>query len=235
MLGLCSKLWKNGHNVLVFEYYGHGAVVGAPVTLGYREINDFMGAVVYAKQRAPGTRLGAVGFSMGAAVAIMACARTKEVEALVADSAFATHKSPIAYAVGRTLHLPFILFDHVTDLLLWLRAGYRFRQVEPLRDVGHIAPRPILIIHGMKDSIVDPRDATRLYEAAKEPKELWLLPNADHCGAYFEDRVAYVNKITEFFNLYLRQPRPPLSLQELQERKGERSAVSKNEPTAEAS
>lgn len=210
MLGLCGQLWKAGHNVLVFEYYGHGALVGKPVTLGYREINDFMGAVAYARQRAPYARLGAVGFSMGAAVSIMACARTNEVEALVCDSAFATHRSAVAYAVKRSLHLPFALFIWVTDLLLWLRAGYHFNQVEPLRDIGRIAPRPVLIIHGLKDSIVNPKDAPCLYEAAGEPKELWLLPDADHCGAYFEDRVLYVRKVIDFFDLYLKQTQSSL-------------------------
>jgi uncharacterized protein len=213
VLGMCAHLWKAGHNVLVFEYYGHGSVVGKPVTLGYREINDFLGAVVYARQRAPQTRLGALGYSMGGAVAIMATARSTEIEALVADSAFATHKSAIEYAVRRTLHMPFALFDWVTDLLLWLRAGYHFNQVEPLRDVGRIAPRPILIIHGLKDSIVDPHDAPLLYNAASDPKELWLLPDVDHCGAYFADRVAYTQKVVDFFELYLKKMHLPTQIQ----------------------
>ncbi len=208
MLGMCTLLWKAGHNVLVFEYYGHGSVVGTQVTLGYREINDFLGAVAYAKQRAPQARLGVLGYSMGASIAIMGSARTPEIEAVVADSGFATHKSAVDYAVRRTLHLPFFLFEWITDLILWLRAGYHFHQVEPLRDISRIAPRPLLIIHGLKDSIVDPHDATLLYNVAREPKELWLLPGVEHCGAYFADRVYYVNKVTSFFDQALRAAPP---------------------------
>jgi len=209
VLGTCAQLWRAEYNVLSFEYYGHGTVVGKSVTLGYREINDFLGAVAYAKRRAPGVSLGAIGYSMGAAVAIMASARTSEVEAIIADSAFATHRSVVAYAVRRILHLPFILFDWTTDLLLWLRAGYRSSQVEPLRDIGHIAPRPIMIIHGMKDTVVDQHDATLLYEAAEEPKELWLVPDTEHCGAYFVDRKVYAEKMLNFFDLYLKKTQPP--------------------------
>jgi dipeptidyl aminopeptidase/acylaminoacyl peptidase len=205
VLGLCVLLWKAGHNILIFEYYGHGTVVGMPVTLGYREINDFLGAVNYAQQRDPHAHLGAVGYSMGAAVTIMGTARTNAIEALVSDSAFATHRRVIEYAVHRTLHLPFIIFDWVTDLILWLRAGYHFNQVEPLRDIGRIAPRPVMIIHGMKDSTVDPHDATLLYHSAGEPKELWLLQDVEHCGAYFADRAAYLHKVIAFFDLYLKQ------------------------------
>jgi fermentation-respiration switch protein FrsA (DUF1100 family) len=205
LLGICASLWKEGHNVLAFEYYGHGTVVGEPVTLGYREINDFLGAVAYVRMRDPLARIGALGYSMGAAVTIMGSARTLEVEAVIADSAFATHRRVIEYAVRRTTHLPFVLFEWVTDALLAWRAGYRFHQVEPLPDIGRLAPRPILLIHGLKDSVVDPRDAPLLYNAASEPKELWLLPNAEHCGSYFEDRLAYTRKVCAFFDLHLRK------------------------------
>ncbi len=204
VLGMSTMLWRAGYNVLAFEYYGHGTVVGKPVTLGYREIHDFLGAVAYAKERAPETRLGAVGYSMGASVAIMGCARTPDIEVLVADSPFATHESAVAYAVQRTLHLPFILFHWLTDCILWLRAGYHFHQVEPIRDIVRISPRPLLLIQGLQDTIVNPHDAHRLYEAAGEPKELWLLPDVDHCGAYFADRQRYVTRVISFLDRTLR-------------------------------
>jgi uncharacterized protein len=204
VLGIAAFLWRAGHNVLVFEYHGHGMDVGTPVTLGYSEINDFLGAVAYAKERAPETRLGVLAYSMGAAVAIMGTARSKDVEALIADSSFATHAGVIDFHFRRVVHLPSIFVAWLVDHLLWRRAGYHFNQVEPLRDIAKIAPRPILIIHGGKDTIVDPHDGPLLFAAAQEPKEIWLLPNADHCGAYFEDRVAYVKKIVEFFNLHLK-------------------------------
>jgi len=203
-LGMGMHLWKAGHNILLFEFYGHGIEVGTPVTLGYREINDFHGAVAYAKERAPQNRLGVIGYSMGAAVAIMSSARNTDVEALVVDSAFASHRGVVEYNFHRLFRLPPAPFAWVADYLLWWRAGYRFNQVEPLRDIAQIAPRPILIIQGGRDSIVNPNDATFLYAAAKEPKELWMLPEADHCGAYFEDRQGYVKRVTDFFDLHLK-------------------------------
>jgi pimeloyl-ACP methyl ester carboxylesterase len=209
-LGIANFLWKAGHTVLAFEYYGHGSHVGTPVTLGYREMEDFLGAIDYAQLRAPNTRLGVLGYSMGAAIAIMCSATEPAVEAIVADSAFATHSSVVDYNVRRALHLPSAPFAWLADYLLGWRAGYHFCQVEPLRDVAHLSPRPILFIHGGKDSIVDPLDAPLLFAAAQEPKELWIVPEADHCGAYFADRPLYVKKMTEFFAEHLqRQPLRP--------------------------
>ncbi len=203
VLGMSALLWKAGHNVLAFEYYGHGKVVGRAVTLGFREINDFLGAVAYAKGRDPRVRLGVVAYSMGAAVAIMSCARNTDAEALVLDSSFATHRSAVDYNFRHIFHLPFAPFVWIADYLLWWRAGYRFSQVEPLRDIARIAPRPILLIHSLKDSIVDPHDASLLYAAAGEPKELWIVPGVDHCGAYFTDRAAYTAKVIGFFERHL--------------------------------
>jgi len=207
LLGISAHLWKAGHNVLIFDYYGHGTPIGTPLTLGYSEVNDFFGAIDYAKRRAPQTRFGVVAYSMGAAIAIMCSARNTDIEALVLDSPFATHWSVIDYNVRRTFHLPSAPFVWTADYLMWWRARYRFHQVEPLREIAKISPRPILLIHGGKDSLVDPHDATLLYNAAGEPKELWFLPEADHCGAYFVDRIAYTKKVLNFFEQNLKKLR----------------------------
>ncbi len=209
VLGMCRHLWDAGHTILAFEYYGHGIPVGTRVTLGYREVDDFLGAVTYAKLRAPRTRLGVLGYSMGAAVSIIGSARTKAIEAVVADSAFSTQWNAVYMAVRRTLRLPLpswvirILY-HVTDTLLYWFAGYRFKQVEPVREIAQIAPRPILIIHGVLDTIVNPHDATFLYEAAAQPKELWMIPGTEHIRGYFADSVKYTEKIITFFETHLK-------------------------------
>ncbi len=206
ILAMVHFLWRARHNILAFDYYGHGDENGSPVTLGYRELQDFLGAVDYVKWRAPQTRIGVVGYSMGAAIAIIGSARTPEIEAVVADSAFATHASAVGYNIRRVLRLPARPFLWITDHLLAWRAGYHFHQVEPLREIARIAPRPILLIHGEKDTMVDPRDVNRLYTAARPPKELWIVPAAEHCGAYFEERASYIQKIVEFFACHLTQP-----------------------------
>ncbi len=206
LLGISKQLWNDGHNVLIFDYYGHGSAVNTTLTLGYREMNDFLGAMAYVKERAPHTRLGVLAYSMGAAIAIMCAARDKDIEALVADSAFATHWSAIDYNFRRAIRLPSVPFVWLADNLMWWRAKYHFNQVQPMREIGEIAPRPILLIHGGEDTIVDPHDATLLFNAAHEPKELWFLPAAGHCGAYFEDRKAYTKKVLSFFDLALNKP-----------------------------
>ncbi len=213
VLGMGKHLWAAGHNVLIFEYYGHGAVVGVPITLGYREVNDFLGAVSYARRRAPQTKIGALGYSMGGAVSIMGSAQTPEVLAVVADSAFASHWSAVEMAILQTLHLPPTAFTlamnllrRITDIVLLWRAGYHFHQVEPWREITRLAPRPVLLIHGLNDTVVHPDDSVQLYQAAGKPRVLWHLPGTEHGKAYFTDPQAYITRITTFFDRSLKQP-----------------------------
>ncbi len=176
----------------------------------YREINDFLGAIAYIKQRDPSTHIGAMGYSMGAAVTLMGAARTQDVEAVVADSAFASSWSAVELAVHRAFRLRsrlpgwlLTLLYSTTDLLLWWRAGYRFHQVEPYQEVAKIAPRPLLFIHGTNDAIVSLDNAMRLYEAAHFPKYLWLIEGARHTKGYLVDRPAYHQHVLTFFEYAL--------------------------------
>jgi fermentation-respiration switch protein FrsA (DUF1100 family)/acyl carrier protein len=212
VLGICKHLWAAGHNVLAFDYYGHGAVVGVPVTLGYREVNDFLGAVSYARQRAPHARIGALGYGMGGAVSIIGSAYTSEVCAVVADSAFASPWSVVELAVRRRLHLPpatcmtaMRILRRITDMVLAQRVGYHFHEVEPGRVIARLAPRPILLIQGLDDTIVPPNDSVQLYEAATRPKALWHIPGTEHCKAYVTDPQTYICRVVTFFDRSLKQ------------------------------
>jgi fermentation-respiration switch protein FrsA (DUF1100 family) len=57
---------------------------------------------------------------------------------------------------------------------------------DPIDYVARIAPRPILIMHGTHDHVAHHRMGQRLYAAAGEPKELWLIDGADHYEAMQE-------------------------------------------------
>jgi alpha/beta superfamily hydrolase len=48
------------------------------------------------------------------------------------------------------------------------------------QDVAQIAPRDLLIVHGMNDDVLSHEDAQRIYDWAKEPKEIVLYPGANH-------------------------------------------------------
>jgi uncharacterized protein len=181
--------------VLLFDHRGRGSSEGDLMSLGYYEVLDALAAIGYSLSRAPEVPLGLIGYSMGASVAVMAAARDARARAIVADSPFASERDLVRYLLRRQigpLHAPVIA---LTERLLPYDPG----KVEPLEEVAKIVPRASLFVHGLLDKTCDPNDSLRLYEAAGEPKELWLLEEAGHCDAYFADREAYCERVGSFF------------------------------------
>jgi uncharacterized protein len=198
LLGIGSALWRAGNNVLLFDFRGCGESDDAPLSAGHRELPDARAAVQFARERLPGARVGMIGYSMGGAVAIAAAAAEPAVRAVVADSAYASLREVIAHAY-RARRLPARPFLDLSDALNRWRYGYPFAALRPVDVVGRIAPRPLLLIHGGADGLAPVEHAHRLYAAAGEPKELWIVEGARHCGAYFADRQAYVARVADFF------------------------------------
>ena len=135
LIGIGSAMWRAGYNVLLFDYHGHGSWRGAPVTLAYRELQDFYAALDYARERMPQGRIGVFGFSMGAAIAILGAAQRPEVRAVMADSPFATHADVVSHSVRRVIHLPGEPFAAISDYFLARKAGYRGSDIAPLREM----------------------------------------------------------------------------------------------------
>ena len=197
-LGIGAALWHRGANVLLFDNRGRGFSDGDRGSLGYFETVDASAAVEYALSRSE-YPLGLLGFSMGAAVAVMVAARDARVGAIVADSPFASQRGLLCTHLRRYLGPAAGALVELSGRFL----PYDMEEVEPIREVAKISPRACMFIHGELDETTNPRDSRALHEAAEEPKELWPLAGVDHCGAYFADRAAYSEKVSGFFERHL--------------------------------
>jgi uncharacterized protein len=182
MLGIGEALRASGFNVLVFDLHGWGESARGPVTFGDRETGDILGAVRFVKEQRSGRapRIGLIGFSMGAAAAIRATAQSTDIDALVADASYAR----LDVQVGRFFQrFAGPLWPVVYVPARWFGerlTGTAIDTISPLQVIGRITPRPILIIHGTRDRVVDLDDARQLYRAAGPPKTLWLIEGAGH-------------------------------------------------------
>jgi fermentation-respiration switch protein FrsA (DUF1100 family) len=198
-VGIGTAMWRRGANVLLFDHRGRGSSEGERISLGYFETLDASAAVAYALSRAPNAPVGLIGYSMGGAVALMCAARNGRVGAVVADSPFASERGLVWALLSKragSLNGPVAA---LSEPLL----PYDPAEVEPIEDVAKIALRATLFVHGLLDGTCEPEDSVRLYEAAEEPKGLWLLERAGHCDAYFLDREAYCERVAAFFEEHL--------------------------------
>jgi len=84
----------------------------------------------------------------------------------------------------------------------------RFR---PELVVDRISPRPLLLIHGDRNGLHHPDEATELHRRATEPKELVLLEDAGHTEWMFDDHPTFqrvVSILVEFMGSALGAAEP---------------------------
>ena len=199
-------LARHGYGALLVDMRNHGHSQGTVTTLGYAEVEDVRGAVAYllARPEVNAGRIGLVGTSMGGAVAIRAAARIPEIRAVVAQSTFSSLEENVSQGVRKLTGLPPFPF---APLVVWFgerEAGVRLRQVRPVDDLAQIAPRAILFMHGEEDPVVDVSNSLRLYEAAREPKALVLVPGAGHGGLMAADPAAFERQVVGFLDAHVR-------------------------------
>ncbi len=201
---LLPCLRARGYGVLFFDFQAHGSSEGRYTTVGAREVGDFLAAVDYVQRRV-GTEvpLVAIGLSMGGAVAIMAAAQCPAIRAVVADSPFATLERAVARSFRLFLHLPPRVFARPTIWFAERFTGVRVHEVRPIEAVGLLAPRPLLLIQGTDDEIVDPEDCLLLHAAAGEPKHLWRVDGIGHVQARLTQPEEYARRVCAFLDAAL--------------------------------
>jgi pimeloyl-ACP methyl ester carboxylesterase len=185
--------------VLSLSFRGMAGSDPAVVTLGAREVQELAAGLAFVRARVPEARIGLLGYSMGASVCLLAAAGDPDVQALVLDSPFQDARQVLQENVRRHSHLPGQLL--LLPVLAWTRVRHRVRLGDAnVRDVlSGLEPRPLFFIHGAEDRTTSVQHSRALYDAYKGPREIWVVQGVGHCGAYFDDRLLYVERVSGFF------------------------------------
>jgi len=200
-LGLAETLRASGFNVLAFDFRGWGKSDPGPVTFGDREAGDVLGAVHFLKARggAEAERIGVIACSMGAAAAIRAAARTPQIDAVVAEASYARFDVQVARFFRRFIGPLWPLAYAPARWRMERLIGRAMGSTSPLAAVPDISPRPLLIIHGTRDRVIDAQDARLLYQAAGRPKNLSLIEGAGHVDTRRVELAEYDARVVGFF------------------------------------
>lgn len=161
-VALGRGLASAGFGVLLTDYRGYGGNPGAPSEAGLAR--DSRAAVAFVEQVAASSPVVYFGESLGAAVAIE-LATVEPPAVLVLRSPFTS-----LVDVGK-VHYP------------WLPISAMLRDHYPSLDrIGSLAV-PTLVVAGDADAIVPLEQSRALYAAARDPKQLLVIPGADHNDA----------------------------------------------------
>lgn len=188
-----------GYNVLTFDWRGFGESDSWPTDpdrLAYTEyLLDYAAAIDAAKAR-PETdpdRIGLFGFSTGAYLSFALAAQRDDVSALVCRG------TPTS-------------FDDALPLLKELAPERDLRAPEdyPLELLPAVAAvslrTPTLLIVGEQDVRTPPWMSERIFERLAGPRELWIVPGAQHGGGdapEYVDYPAFFERAAAFYDRHL--------------------------------
>lgn len=202
VLGPAEFLLRHGYSVVMMDSRAQGRSGGDMVTYGWKEKYDTVVIVnaLYAAEKVH--RLGALGVSLGAAIALQSAAVEPRIEAIVAEDPFANlrdvsydyaglHISPL---LGETLFRPatILALDEVAK-----DGGFSPDDVSPEKAVAARA-FPVFLICGTRDRTIPCRHAERIYRAARGPKELWIVKGAGHAAALGKAPRQYEERVIDF-------------------------------------
>jgi pimeloyl-ACP methyl ester carboxylesterase len=189
---------EHGYNVLFYDARACGESSGDFITLGYHEANDLEAGLAWLRAKGM-DQVACLGVSQGGATILMAAAKLKDVRCVICESVY----DELAHAVDRR-------FRHYFGIPGWLagcllipiaehRTGVALGQVKPVEQIGRL-PCPVFVISGSEDTKTWPEDTKRLYDAARHPKELWMVPGAGHRDLYGPE---YEERVLAFLNQYM--------------------------------
>jgi fermentation-respiration switch protein FrsA (DUF1100 family) len=169
-----------GVNVFIFDYQGYGRSGGRPSE--EHTYQDARAALTYLRSRPEidPARIVYFGKSLGGAVGVQLASEEPPYR-LIAQSTF-TSLLDLA-----RLHYPF------------LPGGLLRTHYASIDKIGQVRA-PVLLVHGERDDLVPLGQAQRLYEAANEPKRLYVVPRASHNDVIPLGGLAYLEVLREWLS-----------------------------------
>jgi dipeptidyl aminopeptidase/acylaminoacyl peptidase len=180
---LAQRFCHVGFITLIFNFRGTGKSQGNLDILGWSQDLRAALELLYNLEEADRARICLLGFSGGAAVSVYAAAHDPRVSLVItcacpADFRSLPQRETPVETIQRFREIGAIRDkDFPPSIEEWQRG---FETVSPINWVDKISPRPLLLVHGDADELIPLEHAYRLYQKAKQPKDLKVIPGAKH-------------------------------------------------------
>ncbi len=200
-LDLASRLSSRGYNSLLFDLRGHGTSDDGTTSGGFFEQDDLMGAFDFLTGiGVQENEIAVIGFSMGAATAILALSKEPSLTALVVDSTYSDISDLITQEVSRQTVLPDWLvpiFVPGTKLAADLIYKIKINELVPRNAVEKI-DYPILVIHGESDERIPVQHSIQVHQSAHPGSKLWVVPGVLHMDSFLTYPDQYSSEIISY-------------------------------------
>jgi len=194
----------NNFNVFTFDYRGYGQSEGAPSRRGIYE--DAVSAIEYIMSKPTITPRNVYIFaqSLGGVNAIVAIAKNDfpEIRAIAIEGAFYSYRAEAQDMMGSAVQKKIGNIPFLSQQIRLISFFSVTNSYSPDEFIDQVSPIPILLIHCTQDSLVSYHHSERLYEKAKEPKDLWIINDCSHLQVFTDKKTGYRyrQKLVQFFN-----------------------------------
>ncbi|MBI4032899.1 MAG: alpha/beta fold hydrolase [Candidatus Blackburnbacteria bacterium] len=201
LLGWAEFLHQD-FNLFFLDFRYFGSSEGNITTIGLQEQKDLEAAIGYLQEKGV-DKIGAMGFSLGGAVAIIVGAKDGGIGAIVSDSAYASlsDMSKVYYKNLWILEYP---LSALTALWSKIFLGATPSKISPEKAARSLGI-PILLIHSRKDQIIPFENALKIEEALKQNQEaqFLFLEKGTHGALPSQVLEEYEKTVLEFFMKHL--------------------------------
>lgn len=192
-------LWQMGISSLLFDFRAHGRSGGKVTTMGFKEGEDVTAAALYARERCPGGPLVLIGSSMGSAASAFAAATRPDIaDALVLDSCYSTLASASLgwwrFLGGKLLA---VILSPVTIFAI-PAIGFNPFRVDVSEAMRKLSTKPVLFLHGNRDVLALPKEATRNHKAWGGSREIVWFEGCGHAEGRWIHPELYQDSLVRF-------------------------------------
>jgi uncharacterized protein len=205
MVGRIRFLRTAGYSTLAIDFQASGESPGDMITFGWRERFDVMAAVRLLKEKIPGEPIAIIGASLGGAAALFA-APELDVHALILEAVYPSFDVAVENRLRIRLGAIGAAFAPLLLAQVRPRLGVWPSDLKPVDRIA-LLRCPVLVIGGARDRHTTPADTRRLYDAARPPKELWMIDDADHGDFLSAGGKVYERRVLAFLAAALRAER----------------------------
>lgn len=194
-------LFTRGYNVLLFDWRGFGESSDWPIEqdrLCYPQfLLDYDAAVDFIKKQpeVDTNKIGVMGFSTGAYLSFAIAAKKDDISAYAGRALLTSFDDLLPILKKLDPKRNFLPPENYPEELLPINAAKRLKI-------------PVFLTVGEKDNRTPPRMSKEIFAKLKGPKELWVVPEAEHGGVNGPEFINYPEfflKVAEFFDKYLKK------------------------------
>ncbi len=194
-------LFDAGYSVVLIDLPSHGESEGKRITLGFDESLGVIAASEYMKVEMGLNRVGVIGSSLGGA-AVLLGDKDRSYDAVVLEAVFTDIRKAVGNRLYKRLGIVGTLASPLLLCQIWPRFGFSFSDLSPIQNIRKLKA-PVLVIGGEIDDRTTKDETIDLFNAANEPKELWIVPKASHVDMHRHGKEAYRKRVLSFFQSHL--------------------------------